>query len=168
MGVSHRRRHRVAVPPRSVIGSPSQVKIGSMESRLPRSEKWNRAQWHHGYSQAISEAGHVQNSIHKLTDVTVTWIVWLAEIWEGFWECPPKICVTNEREVWSVKHDEGEVYGSKSVPSDFENKKPLNSKHWICMHWNEVSGFFASEFNSINHIQLYFSILKNSKSNIQR
>ena len=39
MGVSHRRRHRLAVPPRSVIGSLSQVKIGSMESRLPSSAK---------------------------------------------------------------------------------------------------------------------------------
>ena len=28
-----------------------------------------------------------------------------------------------------------------SVQSDFENKKPLNFKHWIFMHWNNESGF---------------------------
>ena len=39
MGVSHRRRHPLAVPPRSVIGSLSKAKIGSMESRLPSSAK---------------------------------------------------------------------------------------------------------------------------------
>ena len=67
-----------------------------------------------------------------------------------------KICVTNEREVWSVKHDEGEMYGSKSVPSDFENKKPLNSKHWIFMHRNNVSGF---EFQSNQRPHLKFLTL---------
>jgi hypothetical protein len=39
-------------------------------------------------------------------------------------------------------------YGSKSVASDFEKKKPLNSKHWTFMHWFNGYGFFASEFNS--------------------
>ena len=59
-----------------------------------------------------------------------------------------------------------------NLSSDFENKKPLNFKHWILfMHWNNISGFLASEFNSFNFQQiishLYFSVLKNPKSNIQ-
>ena len=44
MGVSHRCRHRLVVPPRSVIGSLSRTKLGSMESRLPSSSKWNHTQ----------------------------------------------------------------------------------------------------------------------------
>ena len=55
------------------------------------------------------------------------------------------------------------LYGSKSVPSGFENKNTLNYKHWIFMHWNNLSDFFASEFNSLHfHIHLYLSMLKNS------
>ena len=57
----------------------------------------------------------------------------------------------------------------------------VNLCHWILKiksHWIlsteylcieiKYLDFSASEFNSIKHIQLYFSMLKNSKSNIQR
>ena len=68
MGVSNRGRHRLAVPPRSVIGSPSgENRIHGIQAASQREMKLRARQ--HGYSQVISEAGHVQNSIYKLTDV---------------------------------------------------------------------------------------------------
>ena len=45
-------------------------RIHGIQAALQR--EMNLCERQHGYSQAISEAGHVQNSINKLTDVTVT------------------------------------------------------------------------------------------------
>ena len=63
-------------------------------------------------------------------------------------------------------------YGSQSVSSDFENKKPLNLKHWIFMHWSNVSGRYASEYNSsnfqTNDVHHYFSMLKNIIFNVRK
>ena len=55
-------------------------------------------------------------------------------------------------------HNSGN-YGSKSVPSDFENKNPLNCIHSIFMHWNNVSNFFASEFNSLQFQYIIFTFI---------
>ena len=61
MGVSHRRRHRLAVPPRSVIGSLSQEKIGSMESRLPSSAKG----YGYGYTEATECHVHEEHALSE-------------------------------------------------------------------------------------------------------
>ena len=53
--------HRLAVPPRSVIGSLSQVKIGSMESMLPCRANTKPRTRQHGYIQA-SLGQHIEKN----------------------------------------------------------------------------------------------------------
>ena len=58
--------------------------------------------------------------------------------------CPASVEGTRAQRILTHEIWELSLYGSKWVSLDFENKKPLNFKHWIFMHWNDVSEFFAA------------------------